>query len=443
LTGIPCCPVAAASDATNDSLPSLHGLTLYGTVDIGLQYQTHAAPTSAYFPGGSADFVQKNDREAVFGVTPNNWGQSKIGLQGIEPLQGSWSAVFTLETFFNPQSGQISDGLKSLALNNGRPLAAQTTNLDSSVAGQLFQQSFAGLRATQFGTLTFGRQTTVLAEGIINYDPNHASQAFSLIGASGAAAGGGNTEDRRLDSSLKYVSPESYLLHSRLQLKLSDSSGAAGSAAEINIGAVSQDGSVDLYYARVNRAISASSLSATQLSLLPSLGLSPANSLAAVASDNEAYALMGLYRWDRTTWSAGYERIRYANPSGGLATGFEDIGGYALAFINTAAFPEDKILQVYWMGARYRFGHQLEGALAYYGFSQNSYGTGIRSGCRSDVAATCGGTLNAASLQVDYQWTARFDVYAGVLYTAVHDGLASGYSYPTYMNPTIGLRYAF
>ena len=318
LTGIPCCPVAAAPDATSDSLLSLHGLTLYGTLDIGLQYQTHAAPTSAYFPGGSGDFVQKNDREAVFGVTPNNWGQSKIGLQGLEPLLGSWSAVFTLETFFNPQSGQISDGLKSLALNNGRPLAAQTTNLDSSVAGQLFQQSFVGLRATQFGTLTFGRQTTVLAEGIINYDPNHASQAFSLIGASGAAAGGGNTEDRRLDSSLKYVSPESYLLHSRAQLKFGDSSGAAGSAAEINIGAASQDGSVDLYYARVNRAISASSLSAAQLSLLPSLGLSPANSLAAVASDNEAYALMGLYRWDRTTWSAGYERIRYANPVGGV-----------------------------------------------------------------------------------------------------------------------------
>ncbi len=72
--------------------------------------------------------------------------QSRIGVNGKEELFDDWSAVFKLETFFNPQSGEISDACKSLAQNNGRSVASgtQTTNLDSSVCGQAFQQSFAG-----------------------------------------------------------------------------------------------------------------------------------------------------------------------------------------------------------------------------------------------------------------------------------------------------------
>ena len=105
LTGIPCCPVAAASDATNDSLLSLHGLTLYGTLDIGLQYQTHAAPTSAYFPGGSADFVQKNDREAVFGVTPNNWGPVENWTAGPRAPAGKLVCGLHARDFFQSAVG--------------------------------------------------------------------------------------------------------------------------------------------------------------------------------------------------------------------------------------------------------------------------------------------------------------------------------------------------
>jgi hypothetical protein len=42
-----------------------------------------------------------------------------------------------------------------------------------------------------------------------------------------------------------------------------------------------------------------------------------------------------------------------------------------------------------------------------------------------------------------YRPAARLDTYAGTLYTAVHDGLASGYLHSTDLNPTIGLRYTF
>src|ERR1700736_6170068 len=91
-TAAPASPPAAA--APSSSL-SWHGITLYGIVDIGLQYDTHAAPFSDYFMASSADIVQKNSRRAITGVTSNNLSQSRVGLQGTEPLNfADWSGVF-------------------------------------------------------------------------------------------------------------------------------------------------------------------------------------------------------------------------------------------------------------------------------------------------------------------------------------------------------------
>jgi predicted porin len=429
--------------ATDDERLTFHGITLYGTVDMGLQYQTHGAPISDYYPAGSADIVQKNSNHSVTGITPSNLSQSRVGLQGIEPIKGDWSAVFKLETFFNPQSGEISDGLKSLVQNNGRALNVQGTNLDSSVAGQIFQQSYAGVSSRTFGTLTFGRQNTVLADGIAKYDPNYASQAFSVIGLSGTTAGAGDTQDRRFDSSVKYVASFSQAVHFGAMYKFSEATGAANTAVQVDLGAEVGSASVDAYYSKVKDAISASSLSAAQLGSLPSLGYSPSNSLAATISDNTTYAVMGLYNFGAPKIFAGYEHIQYANPSTPLPAGFEDIGGYTLVFVNNTAFPNDKVMQVFWAGVKYSVIPALDLTAAFYGYRQNSYGTGVDAGCSGNQAATCSGSLDAFSFDADYRLTKRFDAYAGIMYSGVHNGLANGYLHTTDMNPTIGVRFVF
>ena len=147
---------------TGDDSLTWHGITLYGVIDIGVQYDTHSAPFTPYRPAASGNIVRQNSRESVTGLTPSNMGQSRVGLQGIEPLNDDWSAVFQVETFFNPQSGEIADSLKSLAVNNGRALAAQSVGVDGSSAGQAFQTAWVGLKSARFGTLTFGRQVTLL-----------------------------------------------------------------------------------------------------------------------------------------------------------------------------------------------------------------------------------------------------------------------------------------
>jgi predicted porin len=429
---------------TGEDALTWKGITLYGVIDIGLQYDTHSAPFSPYRPAASGNIVRQNSYQSAFGLTPSNMGQSRVGLQGIEALNDEWSAIFQLETFFNPQSGEIANSLKSLAVNNGVPLGKQTVGVDGSSAGQAFQTSWVGLKSQRFGALTFGRQATLLYEGIVKYDPNYNASAFGLLGASNTYSGAGSQESNRLDSTAKYVIGFKGPVHVGALYKFNGSSGSANTAFQGNIGAESARASVDAYYSKVNSAITATALNAAQVAQLPALGYSVSNSLAATISDNTAYALMGLYRFDRLKVSAGYEYIKYENPKTPLSAGFINIGGYVLAFVNNSAYDNPKITQVYWAGLRYTVIPKLEVTVAYYGVHQAAYGSGTQAGCNTNAHSVCSGSIEAFSFAADYRFNVRFDAYLGAMYSGVHDGLANGYPFnTTNINPTIGVRFKF
>jgi predicted porin len=427
-----------------DDALTWHGITLYGVIDIGVQYDTHMAPFTPYRPAASGNIVRQSSRGSVVGVTPSNMGQSRVGLQGVEPLNDEWSAIFQLETFFNPQSGELANSLKSLTANNGKPLQSQSVGVDGSSAGQAFQTSFVGLSSPRFGTLTFGRQVTLLYEGTTRYDPHYNASAFGLLGASNTYSGAGSQETNRLDSSAKYRAGFHDLLHLGALYKFNGSTGSANTAFQANIGGEYAGASVDAYYSKVNSAITATSLTSAQLGQLPALGFSADSSVAATISDNTAHALMALYRADPWKFFAGYEHIRYENPRTPLRAGFVDIGGYVLAVVTNTAYNNPKDLQVYWAGMRYRVGSHLELAVAGYGVHQDAYGSGAQAGCSTAAHSVCSGTLEAFSFAADYRFNPHFDAYLGAMYSAVHDGLANGYPfYTTNINPTIGARYKF
>jgi predicted porin len=420
------------------------GITLYGVIDIGLQYDAHMAPFTPFRPAASGNIVRQNSRQSVLGLTPSNMGQSRVGLQGIEPLTDGWSAIFQVESFFNPQSGEVANSLKSLAVNNGVPLGKQTVGVDGSSAGQALQTSWVGVKSPRFGALTFGRQVTLLLEGIIKYDPNYNASAFGLLGASNTYSGGGSQESNRLDSTAKYLVSFADLLHLGALYKFNGSSGSANTAFQANLGADSARTAVDAYYSKVSSAITATSLTAAQVDKLPALGYSVSNSLAATISDNTAYALMALYRFGRLKFFAGYEYIKYENPKTPLHAGFINIGGYVLAITNNTAYANSKQVQVYWTGLRYTVVPKLELTAAYYGVHQDAYGSGSQAGCSTNAYSVCSGSIEAFSFDADYRFNVHFDAYLGAMYSGVHDGLANGYPYyTTNINPTIGVRYKF
>jgi len=425
-----------------DSL-TLHGITLYGVIDIGLQYDTHSAPFTPYRPSASGNIVRQNSQGSAFGLTPSNMGQSRVGLQGSEALSDDWSAVFQVESFFNPQSGEIANSLRSLTANNGKTLANQSVGVDGSSAGQAFQTAWLGIKSERLGSLLFGRQVSLLMEGTIKYDPNYNASAFGLLGASNTYSGGGSQENNRLDSTVKYFVSFNDLVRVGALYKFSGSSGSANTVFQANAGGDYGGASIDAYYSKAYSAITATSLTAAQVAGLPALGYSPSNSLAATISDNTAYAVMALYKAEAWKFFAGYNHIKYTNPTTPLSAGFNTIGGYVLAFVTNNAYNVSKHVDVYWGGVRYVVIPSLELVAAFYGYSQNAYGTGKQAGCSTSAHSTCSGRLDAFSIAADYRLTKRFDAYLGAMYSAVHDGAASGYLNTTNVNPTVGVRFKF
>ena len=213
----------------------------------------------------------------------------------------------------------------------GRP-RSQTTNVDSSASGQTFIQSFAGFSSKTFGTITFGRQNTVLADGVAKYDPNYASQAFSLIGISG-------THRRRrgypespfgfIGEVCGFVQPAEGVGATSPRSTNSINPPAAPIRPTRCLSAVSTPASRAMCTTPRSRTRCAvAALSAAQVDLglqracapnpLPAGGscvaASPSNALAATISDNTAYAFMGLYNMGFLKFFGGYEHIQYANP---------------------------------------------------------------------------------------------------------------------------------
>src|ERR1700679_2077614 len=79
---------------TGDDSLTWHGITLYGVIDLGVQFDTNSVPFIPYRPAASGNIVRQNSKGSVVGVTPSNMGQSRVGLQGVEPLNADWAGVF-------------------------------------------------------------------------------------------------------------------------------------------------------------------------------------------------------------------------------------------------------------------------------------------------------------------------------------------------------------
>ena len=430
-------PNPSSTSAPNQSAPpplTWFGITLYGVVDVGLAHLSHGAPASNTYGPGLPYIVQNFSNRSITSVAGNGLSQSKLGLSGVEPLGAlDLKAVFKLETGFQPTTGRLTDGPRSLLDNNGRANADKVTAGDSARAGQPFQgAAFAGVSSSMLGTLTFGRQNSLMADDLMKYDPQLQSQAFSPIGYSGAAGGLGDTEDKTLDESLRYTVGYGPV-HVAALYQFGSRGFVPERAESVDVGLDYAGVSVDLLWGRVHDAISAASLTAAQNTAAP-------GTLAATASDNTAYAILARYVLRSIKIYAGYEHMTFANPKDPLPNGTVTLGGYVLSTINNTVFTVQKVLQYTWVGARYSIIPSLDVSVAYYQFRQNSYNA---NGCSDTSAASCSGRYHDASLVVDYKLSVRFDVYGGVDYSRAVDGMASGFLNDRNWTSMLGIRFMF
>jgi predicted porin len=436
LAGIAMAGFGTVAQAADDLSLTWNGITLYGTVDVGVAYQTHGAPLSQDFYPTLNYMVAAQSNKSITSVASNGLSQSKIGLRGNEPLNDIFSFVFNLEMGFNPTSGKLADAPKSLINNNGKAVAVREVSGDGSRAGQFFNGSaYGGFGSKDWGTFTIGRQNALFLDNIVKYDPMNASYAFSIIGYSGVAGGMGDTEDARLDNSAKWVWKYD-LFHLGAMYQWGKSNTSPGESWSLDAGFDYAGFSVDAAWGEKKDAIAAASLSAAQVAE-PGV---PFQSLAATISDNEAWQIAG--SWAGGPWkvSGGYEHIDYSNPSLPVAPGFAGLGGYWISFTNNTAFPHDKNLDITWIGVKFLFTPNFDVTGAWYGYSQNAYGAVH---CSNASAGNCSGGEDVWSVRFDYRMTKRFDVYAGSSWSKVSDGLASGFLHTSTTTVMAGFRFNF
>jgi len=430
----------APSIVADDGSLTWHGITLYGAIDMGLAYQTHGTPLSNSAGFGLGYLISKNSNKPYFGAAPNAESSSNIGLKGNEELFPGLSAVFNLQTSFLPTSGRLADGLGSIVQNNGVPLASQTTFADSSKDGQaLNTAAYGGLSSPVYGTLTYGRQNALTLDGVIAYDPMGASGAFSVVGFQGATAGGGDTENARLDNSLKYtvnLGP----FRAAAAAQLSPNGDGSRNIVQGQVGLDYSGLSLDAIVGHVKDAISAAPLAVGFVPSATQLAQAGSGLVAGTVSDNTSLMLLARYGIGPVKLYGGYENIRYVNPTVPLPVGSTIIGGYTLGTVSNIGFPNARDLQVFWTGAKYAVRSDVDLITAYYHEQQNSFGV---VGCSNASLATCSGQLNAVSFMVDYRFAKRFDAYAGAMYSQVSNGLASGFLNRSTIDPTVGMRFQF
>jgi predicted porin len=444
-----CAGAALAADDT----ATVNGITFYGIVDVGMTYDTHGVPSSNVGSVGSYYLIQPASNKAMFSAAQSGMSQSRWGIKGATDIGEGWTGIFRLEGGINPMGGAVTDGIRSVVNCNGEVLAQRTACADSSQDGGLFDRAaYAGVSNGTYGTLTFGRHTTLEADTIAVYDPLYNAYAFSLIGFSGTTAGSGRTQDARWDNSVKYLGaygPVRVGLMYQFGGTITRDDTGVGADVGFDYGPVSFDAT----YTHKKDEVSASPLSAAQMITASAAGFNPQNSFSATISDNTAYGINAKYTWEQFKFMGGYEYIVYTNPSSPLAAGFLDIGNYIGAVVNnqgnvaaTAAsstYANHNITQVSWVGLRYMATPKLELMSAWYHIDQNAFATGANTGCNDTRATNCSGSENVFSLAADYHFTKKLDVYAGAMYSQFLNGLASGALHNNNIDPTIGVRYSW
>ena len=434
--GIALAGFGTAALAADDTSLTWNGITLYGTVDLGIAYQSHGSPLSQDFYPTLNYIIAPNSNKSITTVASNGLSQSKIGLRGNEPLNDTFSFIFNLESGFNPTSGKFADAPASLINNNGKPLAERTTAGDGSRAGQFFNgAAWAGFSMKQYGTFTIGRQNALFLDNVVKYDPMNAAYAFSIIGYSGVAGGMGATEDARLDDSVKYVFKYD-AFHGGAMYQFGKNDGSPGESWSLDAGFDYAGFSVDAAWGEKKDAIAAATLSAAQLAL-PGI---PHDSLAATISDNEAWQIGASYTNGAWKASGGYEHITYSNPSLPVAAGFAGLGGYWISITNNAAFPNDKKLQIWWAGLKWNITKDFDITGAWYGYDQNAFGV---VSCSTNKAGNCSGNEDVWSLRLDYRFNKRFDMYAGAAWSKVDEGLSAGFLNTSTTTVMGGFRFNF
>jgi predicted porin len=414
----------AYAQSTNGSSVELYGIldAAVGNVEYSLAADPNFPATVNPVTVTKTPVNQSTTGMFNGGISPSRWG-----IRGTEDLGAGFKAIFNLDSYFNINSGDLSNAAASMA--NNRNTTSGTVSAPSSVNGQLFNdQAWVGLADDTIGSLTFGRQWSVMGDILRNYDAVQDAQLFSPLGFSGTYAGGGLTELKRQDSSVKYQGKfGDFNVAAMVKLGGEASSSTIGSAYGISGGYEAYGFGVQLAYQQSTDTLHGSNDSAATVN----------GSVNTTNYDTDSFMVAAKYAFGDAKITGGYESYTLKAPSDAYTTwGPSTYYGYQIG-TNTDFADANQTTHVIWIGGDYNFTPAFNLAVGFYDLApqQSSDYTAKSNG---EVATgQANGNEYEYSLLADYHFSKRTDAYFGVMYSQF-----KGNQYPSVEYNTNNVIYA-
>ncbi|WP_175108288.1 porin [Pararobbsia alpina] len=340
-------------------------VTLFGIVDTGLVYQSNARVTGSTTQGAS-----------LYSMQSGNLSTSRFGLRGSEDLGGGLSAVFWLENGFATNTGAAKNG------------------------GDLFgRQSWVGLRSSQYGTLTLGRQYDFMVDYV------------APMSATGSGFGGNLADhpydndnlnnDMRLNNSIKFSSVSFDGFKAGTMFAFSNDAGQFSNNSAYSMGASYSYGAFNAAaaYVQVNRTANPASANAVG-------AVSTGDGDALTTGGNQQIFGAGVqYKFGQSSVGAIWTHSVTYNVTGIWQGGSTSIGALNGSYIKFDNFE---------LNGRY-FVHPNFSLGASY-----TYTTGAFGGTTAATSATP--HWNQVMAQADYLFSPTTDVYLEGVYQRVSGG---------------------
>ena len=416
-------------------------VTFYGVLDAGVAHIQHSLDFSDQFPVGSNPFPQKSTKGAT-GMFDGGLSQNRVGFRVSTDLTDGWKAFLQCETAFNLTTGVVVSTAQNLAQNKASVNStAANTNAGvevsgaSALGGQLFNRgAFLGISNANYGSLSIGRQQTLLFDTMPGYDGNGLAQLFTPIGFTGAYIGGGVTEDSRVDSSIKYRVKMSDVTLAALY-KFGGVSGSTSAKSTNQVSLAWEPGAFGIlavYQGYKDALATANGPLTTALNAAATVVV-PLGMINLTASDTAMTTLAARYKGNGWMVAAGWEHVKFSNPSDPITdagvTTFQGQSVYTVTVtpynvtVGGVTSEVDKTQNLYYLSANFDLTPKFNVGAGYYINKVADY-SGAPLG--AVLAAKNAGNNEYVSLVMQYRWTKAFDWYFGYMHAMNTGGQAVG-----------------
>jgi predicted porin len=430
---------------------------VFGTLDLSVGYTSHSLvqngemPTSIgpwisggvkyprtvpVGPGGAQVPYPASNMSSQTGIFNSALSTSSWGIRATRDIGDDGLKAFALlDSAINPATGQLTDQSHNESLNSRYPTTAYAT---SSLNGQLFaKEAYIGLSGNNWGRVTFGRNNNPILDVMNSYSPLQKAGLFMPYGNGVYGAGGGISENGRVDNSIKYQLKSNNINYGLLYgfggtggLK----QGARGAAA--NIGVETDRFGVQLVYEGFTDLLKTSTDPAV------------ANTIDLTAYDQTALLLVAKFKLtDQLGMKIGAQQAKLTQPTFDANIPFiSNLYGENVNKSSSYQGEANKINTAH-LGFDYDLNEKTYTGVAYTYIGLPKYDFGTPNAAGAFPSHYLGGNIDAWSGLVIYRLYKGTDIYGGMIFTHYRGAAFEDTSTSIFANDiftaTTGFRFKF